>query len=97
MSVTADRAKYKNVQREPWAALHVTADDFWSYAALEGPVETSAVAASPDDEAVEELVELYRSLQGEHDDWDEYRQAMVDDRRVVLRLRPDHVYGMLPR
>jgi PPOX class probable F420-dependent enzyme len=97
VSITADRAKYKNVHREPWAALHVTADDFWSYAVLEGPVETSAVAAAPDDEAVEELVRLYRDLQGEHDDWDAYRQAMVDDRRLVLRLRPDRAYGMLPR
>ena len=43
---------------------------------------------------VDQLVELYRTLQGEHPDWDEYRAAMVNDRRLVLRLRPTHVYGM---
>ena len=62
---------------------------------LEGDVELSNVAAEPRDATVDELVELYRSLAGEHPDWDEYRQAMVDDRRVVVRLRPTHAYGML--
>ena len=46
------------------------------------------------DATVEELIALYRTLQGEHDDWDDYRKAMVIDRRLVLRLRPTHAYGM---
>ena len=46
--------------------------------------------------SVEELIDVYRSLMGEHDDWDAYRASMVADRRVVVRLRPTHVYGMLP-
>ncbi|GAA1832825.1 PPOX class F420-dependent oxidoreductase [Microlunatus capsulatus] len=95
VSTTADRAKYANLRREPWAALKVDAGSFWSYAVLEGPVELSAVAAAPDDVAVEELVALYRAISGEHDDWDAYRAAMVAERRVVVRLRPDHVYGSL--
>ena len=95
VSTTADRAKYANLRREPWAALKVDAGSFWSYAVLEGPVELSAVAAAPDDAAVEELVALYRAISGEHDDWDAYRAAMVAERRVVVRLRPDHVYGSL--
>jgi PPOX class probable F420-dependent enzyme len=96
ISTTADRAKYANLRRNPWAALHVDGADFWSYAVLEGDVELSDVAATPDDATVEELVELYRSLQGEHDDWDDYRAAMVAERRVVVRIRPDHAYGALP-
>lgn len=95
ISTTADRAKYANLRRTPWAALHVDGESFWSYAVLEGDVEVSEVAADPHDAAVEELVELYRSLNGEHDDWDDYRAAMVADRRVVLRLRPTHAYGAL--
>ena len=95
VSTTADRAKYANLRREPWAALKVDAGSFWSYAVLEGPVELSAVAAVPHDGAVEELVELYRAISGEHDDWDAYRAAMVADRRVVVRLLPDHAYGSL--
>jgi PPOX class probable F420-dependent enzyme len=95
ISTTADRAKYANLRRNPWAALHVDGADFWSYAVLEGDVELSDVAAAPDDATVEELVDLYRSLQGEHEDWDDYRAAMVAERRVVVRIRPSHAYGAL--
>ena len=96
VSTTADRAKYVNLSRTPWAALHVDGDNFWSYAVLEGDVELSDVAATPDDATVEELVDLYRSLQGEHEDWDDYRAAMIAERRVVVRIRPNHAYGALP-
>jgi PPOX class probable F420-dependent enzyme len=96
VSITADRAKAKNLARDPRASLHVTSDDFWAYAVLEGVVELSPVAESPDDATVDELVELYRSLAGEHDDWDSYRAAMVHDHRLVARLRAAHAYGMVP-
>jgi PPOX class probable F420-dependent enzyme len=94
ISVTADRAKYKNLAREPWAALHVTQPDFWAYVVLEGDVELSPVAASPDDATVEELVAYYRDIRGEHPDWDDYRAAQVKERRVMVRLRPTRAYGM---
>lgn len=94
ISVTTDRAKTANLRRDPRASLHVTTDDFWAYVVVEGDVELSAVAAAPDDAAVEELIALYRHLQGEHDDWDDYRRAMVDDGRLVARLRPVRAYGM---
>ncbi|MCU1372734.1 MAG: putative F420-dependent enzyme, partial [Actinomycetia bacterium] len=96
ISITADRAKYHNLKREPWAALHVTREDFFAYAVLEADAELAPVAAAPDDATVEELVELYRGLMGEHDDWDDYRRSMVADRRTVVRLRPTRAYGMLP-
>jgi len=96
ISITADRAKYKNLAREPWAALHVTRPDFYAYAVLEGPVELTPVAASTDDATVDELVAYYRDAVGEHDDWDDYRKSMVTDRRVIVRFRPDRAYGMLP-
>jgi PPOX class probable F420-dependent enzyme len=96
ISITADRAKYKNLQRTPIASLHVTRDDFYAYVVLEADVELSAVAQAPDDAAVDELVDYYRALAGEHDDWDDYRRAMVNDKRVVVRLRPTLAYGMLP-
>lgn len=95
VSITADRAKYTNLQRKPWAALHVNAGSFWSYAVVEGPVDLSEIAAAPDDDATSELVAIYRALSGEHDDWDDYRASMVRDHRVVLRLRPDYAYGAL--
>jgi len=95
ISTTANRAKYINLTRRPWAALKVDGPSFWSYAVLEGDVELSKIAAVADDQTVEELITLYRSLAGEHPDWDEYRAAMVIDRRVVIRLNPNRAYGLL--
>ena len=94
ISATADRAKSANARRDPRVSLHVTAEDFWSYVVLEGDAEVTPTASAPDDATVDELVELYRSLQGEHEDWDDYRAAMVGDRRLVIRIHPTHAYGM---
>ena len=96
ISITSGRAKYKNLQRRPIATLHVTRSDFWAYVVIDADAELTPVATAPDDATVDELVALYQSVQGEHPDWDEFRQAMVDDQRVVLRLRPTHAYGMWP-
>jgi len=96
ISVTDGRAKTANLRRDPRGSLYVGQPDGWAYLVLEGDVELSPVAAAPDDAVVDGLVELYRSLQGEHPDWDEYRRSMVGDRRLVLRLRPSHAYGMWP-
>lgn len=94
ISATADRAKSANARRDPRVSLHVTAEDFWSYVVVDGDADVTPTAAAPDDATVEELVELYRSLQGEHPDWDDYRAAMVNDRRLVIRIHPTHAYGM---
>ena len=95
VSTTADRAKYANLRRQPWAALHVDGSSFWSYAVLECDVALSQVAAEPDDATVQELVDYYRAISGEHDDWDDYRAAMVRDERLVVRLTPTRAYGAL--
>jgi PPOX class probable F420-dependent enzyme len=97
VSVTADRAKAKNLARTPVASLHVTRADFYAYAVLEADAELSSVAKAPDDATVDELVDLYKAMIGEHDDWAEYRAAMVRDQRLVVRLTPTHAYGMLPQ
>lgn len=94
VSVTADRAKTANLRRDPRAALHVSREDFFAYVVLDGTVELTPVAARPDDPTVEALVDLYRTLQGEHEDWDAYRAAMVADRRLVATLTPTSAYGM---
>jgi PPOX class probable F420-dependent enzyme len=96
ISVTAPRAKTKNLRRDPRASLYVCRDDFWAYAVIEGEASLSPTAAAPGDATVDELVELYRSLSGEHPDWDEYRAAMVAQERVVVRIVPARAYGMLP-
>jgi PPOX class probable F420-dependent enzyme len=93
VSVTADRAKTRNLQRDPRVTLHVSSDDFWSWVAVEGTAELTPVAADPHDATVEELVAYYRGVSGEHEDWDDYRRAMVADRRLVVRFTPEHTYG----
>jgi PPOX class probable F420-dependent enzyme len=95
VSITAERAKYRNLRREPWAALHVTRSDFYAYVVIEGQVALSAVAADIDDPAVDSLVDYYRALRGEHDDWPAYRRAMVAEQRVLARLTATHAYGMV--
>ncbi|MEU1459871.1 PPOX class F420-dependent oxidoreductase [Streptomyces sp. NPDC005727] len=97
VSLTDDRAKTRNLRRDPRASYHVTTADRWAYAVAEGTAELSPVARDPHDETVEELVRLYRDVSGEHPDWDDYRAAMVRDRRLVLRLRVERVYGIPKR
>ncbi|HZE67827.1 MAG TPA: PPOX class F420-dependent oxidoreductase [Sporichthyaceae bacterium] len=95
VSLTADRAKTRNAARDPRVSLHVS-PDFGSYVVAEGDAVLTAVAAAPDDAVVEELVDLYRSLAGEHPDWADFRTAMVQERRQVLSFVVTHAYGRLP-
>jgi PPOX class probable F420-dependent enzyme len=97
VSITDDRAKTRNLRRDPRAAFHVTTEDGWAYVVADATAELTPVAVDQHDATVEELVDLFRAVQGEHPDWDDYRAAMVRDRRLVLRLRVERVYGMAPR
>lgn len=96
VSVTADRAKTKNLERDPRVSMHVTTESFYPYVVVEGVAELSPVTTNPDDGVADELIDLYRRISGEHPDWDEFRQAMVDQRRQVLRFTVDRMYGMEP-
>ncbi|BDZ59555.1 PPOX class F420-dependent oxidoreductase [Barrientosiimonas endolithica] len=93
VSITDDRAKTKNLRRDPRATLHVSGADGWSYVVAECRAEVGPVATEPDDEAVEELVDIYRRASGEHPDWADYRRAMVAERRVPLRLFVERLLG----
>jgi PPOX class probable F420-dependent enzyme len=95
ISLTDDRAKTKNLRRDPRASLYVVGDNFFQYVVIEAAAELSPVAADPHDDTVEALVTYYRAGQGEHPDWDEYRAAMIADRRLVLTLRPERAYGLV--
>src|ERR1700722_15258809 len=95
VSVTDDRAKTRNLRRDPRASLHVPRDDFFAYGVLEGEATLSPVAATADDLVVDELVEMYRLAQGDHPDWDEFRREMVNQGRLVATLTATRSYGML--
>lgn len=95
LSVTDDRVKTKNLRRDPRATLHVASDDFWSYVVIDGDVELTGVTTDPSDEAAEMLRSTYRAISGEHPDWGEFNQAMIDQERLVIRLSPTHAYGVI--
>jgi PPOX class probable F420-dependent enzyme len=77
--------KTRNVRREPQVSLCVMNDAFFGeWVQIDGRAD---VVSLPD--AMEPLVEYYRSVSGEHPDWDEYRAAMQRDRRVILRVAPE--------
>ncbi|MEV4215204.1 PPOX class F420-dependent oxidoreductase [Micromonospora sp. NPDC049662] len=94
-STTGDRAKVRNLRRDPRASFHVTTPDGGAYAVAEGTVTLTEPASATGDAEVDELVEVYRGIRGDHPDWVDYRAAMVADGRVVLRLAVDRVYGWL--
>jgi PPOX class probable F420-dependent enzyme len=93
VSITDGRAKTKNMRRDPRAALEVTSADGWAWATADGTAELIGPGTDPHGAEVEALVGYYRSAAGEHPDWDEYRAVMVADRRVLLALHVDRVYG----
>ncbi len=74
--------KVRNLKRDPWAALCVFVDAFLGpWVQVEG---TAEILSLPD--AMESLVEYYRGVSGEHPNWDEYRQAMERDQRLLIRI-----------
>jgi PPOX class probable F420-dependent enzyme len=93
ISATDGRAKTKNLRRDPRAALEVTSTDGFAWATAEGAVTVTGPGTDPNGPEVDALVEYYRTAAGEHPDWDEYRSVMVADRRVLVTITVDHVYG----
>ena len=93
ISVRAPLAKVNNLRRDPRASFHVSSPDFRSWVVGEGTAELTAVATDPADDTVEELIDVYRTIAGEHPDWDDFRTAMVREARLVIRLPIARVYG----
>jgi PPOX class probable F420-dependent enzyme len=82
-----ERAKIKNARRDPeHVSVLFLSDDFGGpWIQVDG---TAEVLDSP--QAVEALVDYFRSISGEHPDWAEYRQAMIDQGKSLLRITPTH-------
>jgi PPOX class probable F420-dependent enzyme len=80
------RAKSANLRRHPRASVVVLSDEFnGAYVQVDGDAEVIALP-----EAVEPLVDYYRAIAGEHPDWDEYRQAMRDQGKCLIRVTPTY-------
>jgi PPOX class probable F420-dependent enzyme len=89
------RMKARNLRRDPRASYYVTGQEgFFGWVVAEATAAVSEAAAKIDDAVVDELVELYPKLGEQESDWDAYRQRMVDQRRVILRLQVERFYGL---
>ena len=84
-----ERAKAVNVARRPQASVIVLSEEWGGpWVQVDGDAELITL---PD--AVEPLVDYFRAISGEHPDWAEYRAVMVADRRVLMSMRVERVYG----
>ena len=96
VSLTADRAKTRNMRRDPRVVLHITEPASWSYLSIDATVELSPVATEVDDATADALCEYYEAVAGEaHPDWREYRAAMVAEGRLLATITPKSVTGQV--
>ena len=94
VSVTDDRAKTRNLRRDPRAIMHVLGPDFWQYASVSCTAELGPVSTQPGDQAGQDLLALHDSASDTpHPDPGEFFAAMVPDRRLLLVLRPGSIAG----
>lgn len=82
-----ERAKVRNTRRRPEVSVVVLSDE-WDgpWVQVDGTAEVVDAAEGP--EALDAFVQYFRNIAGEHSDWDEYRQAMVDQGKSLLRITP---------
>lgn len=82
LSTRETAIKVKNLHRDPRVSLCVLSDGFFGdWVQVDGTAEVLSLPS-----AMEPLVEYYRSVSGEHPSWDEYRSAMEQERRVLVRV-----------
>ncbi len=96
ISVTDDRAKTANMRRDPRVVVHLSDPPSWSYCSFDGTVELSPVTSEPGDATSDALCDYYAQVTGApHDDWADYRAAMVAEGRLVVRFTPTSVVGQV--
>jgi PPOX class probable F420-dependent enzyme len=96
-TTTEDRAKLHNLARNPRCSLLVSKSDWWGYVVLEGHARVLRRGDSDETELRDALRGIYRSASGqEHPNWDEYDQAMINDRRAAVIVVPERIYGTAP-
>ncbi|MFJ4585222.1 pyridoxamine 5'-phosphate oxidase family protein [Streptomyces echinatus] len=91
-STTAERVKVKHLRRNPRVALHVQGGDVWSFAVAEGEAEVSEITTVPGDAVGRELLGMIPVAMRPGDE-DAFLTQLVAERRVVIRLKVDRLYG----
>ncbi|MGC0328423.1 PPOX class probable F420-dependent enzyme [Streptomyces sp. SAI-170] len=91
-STTADRVKVQHLRREPRAALHVQGGNVWSFAVVEGEAEVSEPTVVPGDAVGRELLSMIPA-DARPEDEDAFLRGLVDEHRVVIRLKAQRLYG----
>ncbi len=93
-TTTANRAKHRNLARDSRCSLLVSHHEWRPFLVVEGNAEVLS-SDTTDAEALRTAFrDVYRAAAGkEHPDWEEYDRVMVEDRRVIVIVRPEHVYG----
>ena len=96
ISATATRAKTINLLRDNRAVLHITSPETWSYISFDGIAEITQIAQQPEDSVCKELAKVFTAIQKkQHPNWDEFNQAMINDKRLVIRFVPDSAVGQI--
>ena len=90
----ARRAKLANLKRDPRSSLLISQEDWWGYVVLEGRAQLLSSDNTDGEDLRLALRDVYRVASGgEHPDWEEYDQAVRDERRSVVIVVPERVYG----
>lgn len=93
-SVLPDRAKVYNVERDPRVVYHVSHDG--SYLSFDGTAVVSPIATETHGPAMDTLISAFRAVaRKDHPDWDEFREAMVRERRRIITVTPTSVIGLI--
>lgn len=93
-SVLPTRAKVYNIERDPRVVYHVSHEG--SYLSFDGTAEVSPIATETHGPAMDILINAYRAAaKKEHPDWDEFREAMIRERRRVITVTPTSVVGLI--
>jgi PPOX class probable F420-dependent enzyme len=93
-TVTETRAKLHNLRRNPDCSLLVSNENWWGFVVLEGQATILSASNTDADELRLALRDTFRTASGEeHSNWEEYDQAMRDDRRSVIVVVPERIYG----
>ncbi len=93
-TVTSTRSKLWNLKRDPRCSLLVSQESWWGFVVLEGHAEILSADNTDAEELRLALRDVFRTASGEeHPNWDEFDQAMRDDKRSAIIVVPDHIYG----